>query len=112
MIIVAGLSTDYEIKVRMLKNNSTGLERADIERVVGNQYKRLLWQQQDSKKAVSTSKGSTTTDRGAKSRRPRNRFMGNCFNCGRKGPRAEDGRSAKKKIETKKKCPRRQEGRR
>ena len=38
-------------------------------------------------------------DRGEKKRRPRNRFAGNCFNCGRKGHRAEDCRNAKKKIE-------------
>ena len=32
MIIVAGLSADYEIEVHMLENNSTctGLERAEI----------------------------------------------------------------------------------
>ena len=36
VIIVAGLSADYEIEVRMLENNPAGLDRADIERVVGN----------------------------------------------------------------------------
>ena len=35
-------------------------------------------------------------DRGEKRRRPRHRFEGNCFNCGREGRRAEDWRSAKK----------------
>ena len=58
----------------------------------------LLRQQQDSK-ALSASKRSTTADRGEKNRRPRNRFKGNCLNCGRKSHRAEDCRSAKKMIE-------------
>ena len=49
VFIVVGLSAYYEIEVRMLENNPTGLERAEIERVVGNQYNRLLRQQQDSK---------------------------------------------------------------
>ena len=95
MIIASGLSADYEIEVHMLKNNPTGLERAGIERVVGKQYKRLLRQQQDSK-ALSTSKGTTTADRGEKNKRPRNRVEGNYFNCGRKGHRV--CRSVKKKI--------------
>ena len=38
-------------------------------------------------------------NRGEKRRRPRNRFEGSCLNCGREGRRAEDCRSAKKKIE-------------
>ena len=96
--IVAGLSADYKIEVRKLENNPTGLERAEVERVVSNQYNRLFRQQQDSK-ALSASKGTTTVDRGEKNRRPRNRFEGNCFNCGRKSHRAEDYRSAKNKIE-------------
>ena len=41
MIIVAGLSADYEIEVRMLENNPTSFERAEIEYVVVNQYNRL-----------------------------------------------------------------------
>ena len=41
MFIVAGLPAEYEIEVGMLENNSTGLERAETERVVGNQYNRL-----------------------------------------------------------------------
>ena len=97
VVIVAGLSANYEIEVRMLDNNPTGLERAEIERVVGNQYNRLLRQNQDSK-ALSASKGITTADRGEKNRKLRNRFEGNCFNCRRKGRHAEDCRSAKKKI--------------
>ena len=36
VIIVVGLSADYQIEVRMLENSPRGLERADIERVVGN----------------------------------------------------------------------------
>ena len=62
MIVVAGLPADYEIEIRMLESNPTGLERAEIERVVGNQYNRLLRQQQDSK-ALSASKGATSVDR-------------------------------------------------
>ena len=54
-------------------------------------------QQQDSN-ASSASKGTTTADRGEKNRRPRNRFEGNCFNCLRKDHRAEECRSAKKKL--------------
>ena len=97
VIVVARLSFDYDIEVRMLGNNPTDLERAEIERVVGNQYSRLLRQQQDSK-AFSASKGTTPADRGEKNMRPRNRFEGYCFNCGRKRHRAEDCRSAKKNI--------------
>ena len=94
-IIVAGLSTDYHIEVHMLKNNSTGLERAEVEHVVENQYSRLLRQQQGSK-TLSASRGTTTADREKKNRRPRNRFEGNCFNYGRKGHHAEECKSAKK----------------
>ena len=98
VIIVAGLSTDYEIEVRMLENNPVSLERAEIERAVGNQYNRLLREQHDSK-ALSASGSTTTADRGEKKRRSLNQFEGNCFNCGRKSHRAEDYKSAKKKIE-------------
>ena len=97
MIIVAGLSVDYEIEVQMLENNPSGLDRAEIERVVGSQYNRLPRQQHDSK-SLSVSRSTTTADRGDKKRRPRNRFEGNCFNCGRKSHRTEDCRSVKKKI--------------
>ena len=79
----------------MLENNPTGLERAKIECVVGNQYNRLLRQQQDSK-VLSASKGTTTANRGENIRRPRNRFESNYFNCGRTGHRAGGCRSAKK----------------
>ena len=96
VIIVSGLSADFEIECRMLENNSVGLNRAEIERVVGNQYSRLLRQQQDSK-ALSASKGTVTANRGkGKNRRPHHKFDGNCFNCGKKGHRAGDCRSAKK----------------
>ena len=44
VIILAGPSADYKIECRILKNNPTGLKRAQIERVVGNQYNRLLRQ--------------------------------------------------------------------
>ena len=63
VIIVAGLSADYEMECRMLENNPVGLNRSEIERVVGNQYNRLLRQQQDSK-ALSASRVTTTADRG------------------------------------------------
>ena len=65
--------------------------------VVGNQYNRLLRQQQDSK-ALSASKGTNVTaNRGkGENRRPHHKCDGNCFNCGKKGHRAGDCRSAKK----------------
>ena len=47
--VVAGFSADYEIEVRILKNNSTGFKRAESERVAGSQYNRFLRHQQDSK---------------------------------------------------------------
>ena len=95
----AGLSADYDIEVQMLENNpSSGLDRAEIERVVGSQCNRLLRQQYDSK-ALSASGSTTTADREDKKRRPRNRFEAKCFNCGRKSYRTEDCKSVKKKIE-------------
>ena len=42
VIIVSGLSADFEMEYRMLENNPAGLNRAEIELVVGNQYNRLL----------------------------------------------------------------------
>ena len=90
------ISADYEIEVRTLENNPAGLDRTEIERVAGNQYNSLFRQQHDSK-ALSASGSTTTVDRGEKKRKPRNRFEGNCLNCGRKGHRAKDGRSAKKR---------------
>ena len=78
VIIVADLSADY-IEVRMLENNPAGLERARIERVVGNKYNRLLRHQHDSK-SLSASGRTTTPDCGDKKRRPRNLFEGNYFN--------------------------------
>ena len=71
MIIEARLSADYDIEVQMLENNPSGLDRAEIERVVGSQYNRLIRQQHDSK-ALSVSGSTTTADRGDKKRRPRN----------------------------------------
>ena len=113
MVIVAGLSANYEIEIRMLESNPAGIDRAEIERVVGNRYNRPLRQQHDSK-AFSASGSTTTADHGEKKRRPcSNRFQGNSFNyCERTGHRAEDCRSARKKIENMRRCPRRQEGRR
>ena len=46
VIIVARLSADYQIEVCMLENDPTGLDRAEIERVVGNQYSSRLMRQQ------------------------------------------------------------------
>ena len=99
VIIVSGLSADFEMGCRILENNPAGLNRAEIERVVGNQYNKLLRQQQDSK-ALSASKGTVTVNRGkGKNRKLHHKFDGNCFNCGKKGHRARDCRSAKKKSE-------------
>ena len=46
----------------MLNNNPAGLSRTEIERVVGNQYSRLLRRQQDSK-ALFASRGTYTKNR-------------------------------------------------
>ena len=46
VIIVSGMSANFEMECRILENNPAGLNRAEIERVVGNQYNRLLRQQQ------------------------------------------------------------------
>ena len=109
VIIVAELSAAYEIEVQTLENNPATLERADIECVVENPYSRLLRQQHDSK-ALSASGSTTTADRGEKKRRPCNRFEGNCFNCGKKDHRAENCRSAKKKMEKSKDAPANKKG--
>ena len=61
----------------MLEKNPTGLERAEIERVVDNQYNMFF--RQAGLKALSASKGTITADRGEESRRPRSRIEGNCF---------------------------------
>ena len=97
VIIVSGLSAEFEMECRMLENNPAGLHRAQIERVVGNQYNILLMHQQNSK-ALSASKGTATANRGKeKNKRPHHKFDGNCSNCGKKGHRARDCRSAKKR---------------
>ena len=99
VIIVSGVSADFEMECRILEINLAGLNRAEIERVVRNQYNRLLRQQQDSK-ALSASKGTVTANRGkGKNRRLRHKFDGNCFNCKKKGHHAGDCKSAKKKGE-------------
>ena len=99
VIVVSGLSADFEMEYRILENNPASLNRAEIERVVRNQYDRLLRQQQDSK-ALSASKGTVTANREkGKNRRFHHKFDGKCFNCGKKGHRAVDCRSAKKKSE-------------
>ena len=103
MIIVAELSVDYEVEVGMLENNNTGLERAEIECVVGNQYNRLLRQQQNSK-ASSASKGTTTVGRGEIKRIPCNRFEGYYFKCERKGRDKSGDAAADKKGEGRGKC--------
>ena len=36
VIIVSGLSADFEMECRILENNPAGLNRTEIERVVGN----------------------------------------------------------------------------
>ena len=48
----------YKIECQMLENNPTGLERAEIECVVRNQYNRLFRQQHDLN-ALSASKGTS-----------------------------------------------------
>ena len=99
VIIVCGLSIDFEMECRILENNPAGRNRAEIERVVGNQYNRLLRQQQDSK-ALSASTGTVMANHEkGKNRRSHHKFDGICFNCGKKGHRAGDCRSAKKKSE-------------
>ena len=99
VIIVSGLSADFEMERRILENNPAGLNRAEIERVVGNQYNRLPRQQQDSR-ALSASKDTVTANRGeGKNRKLHHKFDDNCFNCGKKGHSAGDCRSAKKKSE-------------
>ena len=50
---------DIEMERRVLQNNPAGLSRAEIEHGVGNQYNRLLRQQQGSK-ALSALKCITT----------------------------------------------------
>ena len=95
VIITSGLSADFEMECRMLENNPAGLNKAEIERVVRNQYNRLIRQQHDSK-ALSASKRTVTANRGkGKNRRPHFKFDGNCFNCGKKGDGARDCRSVK-----------------
>ena len=75
-MVLADLSADFEMECRMLENNPAGLNRAEVERVVGNQYNRLLRQQQDSK-ALSASKGTVTAYRGrGKNRRLHHTFEG------------------------------------
>ena len=73
----------------MLESNPPALMRDEIARVADNQSNRLHRHQHDSK-ALSASGITTTAHRGEKKRRPRSRFGGNYFNCGRKGRRAED----------------------
>ena len=98
VIIVSGLSADFEMECQILENNPAGLNRAAIERVVGNQYNRLLRQQQDSK-ALSASKGTVTANlEKGKDRRLHHKFDGKCFNCGKKGHRAVDCRRARKRV--------------
>ena len=84
----------------MLENNPAGLDRADIELDVGNQYNKLLRQQQHSK-AFSASKGTVTANRRkGKNRRLYHKFDGNCFSCGKKGHRAGDCRSTKESVKS------------
>ena len=111
VIIVSGLSADFEMECRMLVYNPAGLNRAEIEHVVGNQYNRLLRQQQDSK-ALAASKGAVTANRGkGKNRRLHHKIDGNCFNCGKKGHRAIDCAGARKKNENSGAADNKKEGR-
>ena len=60
---------------------------------------------------MSVSKGTVTANRGkGKSRKLHHKFDGNCFNCGKKGHRAGDCRSAKKKSEKSEAADDRKEG--
>ena len=95
----------------MLENNPAGHDRAEVERIVGNRYHRLLRQQHDSK-ALSESGRTTTADHGEKKRRPQNLFEGICFNCGRKYHRAEISGARRRRQKKVRRYPRRQEGRR
>ena len=47
VIIVIELFADFDHEVRKLENNPTGLKRAEIEQVVGNQYDGFDKQQHD-----------------------------------------------------------------
>ena len=81
------------------REQHAGLNRAEIERVVGNQCSIFLRRQRDSK-ALSASKGTVTAKCGkGKNGKLHHKFDGNCFSCGKKGHRAGDCRSAKKKSE-------------
>ena len=42
VIMVSGLSADFEMECRILENNPAGLNRAEIKRVVENQYNIIL----------------------------------------------------------------------
>ena len=96
VIIVSGMSTDFEMECRMLEKKPAGLNRAEIQRVVRNQYNRFLRQQHDSK-ALSAWKGAVMANHGkGKNRRSHHKFECNCFNCGKKGRRAGDCRMGKK----------------
>ena len=102
VIIVKGLSADYEIEVHMLENNPTDLERAESERVVGKQITGFLgisWSQRlyryrmapprqiverrrgdratDSRVSASTAEGRVAALRiaGARRRRSKNQKM-------------------------------------
>ena len=98
VIIVSGLSANFEMECRILENNPAGLNRAEVERVVGNQYNRLLRQQQDSK-TLSASKGIVAANRGkGKNRRLHHKFDGNCFNCGKKVTALETAGARRKRV--------------
>ena len=93
----------------MLENDPTGLERAEFEQVVEKQCNKFPRQHQQSK-ALSVSKDTTTADRGKeKSRRARNQFESNRFNCGRKGHPALRMQE-REEDRTIWRCGRRQEG--
>ena len=98
VVIVSGLSADFEMECRILENNPTGLNRAEIERVVRNQFNRLLRQQQDSK-ALSASKGTVTANRKkGKNRRLHHKFMVTASIAERKVAALETAGARRKKV--------------
>ena len=63
MKIMAGLPADSNMEYQMLENNLAGLTRAEIERVVGDKYNRLLRQQHKPKNSVDIERHHTRGSR-------------------------------------------------
>ena len=110
VIIVVGLSADYEVEVRMLKNNPTCCDKTEIERIVGNRYKRLLKQQHDSK-ALLASGSITTVDRGENRRDRKTDSRATASTAGGRVTALRIA-SARRKTSKIRRYPRKQEGRR